>query len=114
MNKEKKEHKALKAAFVEVMTKDNTLIRKGDLFFLAEIALKHEEISLSKFSELLGIPNEYARVIAAEMAKEWGKNEKDLSEDFDPHIGCYSYPNCDIGPSGCSFETEDPEPYGHK
>ena len=32
----------------------------------------------------------------------------------DLHIGCFSYPNCDIDPNGCGFQREDPEPYGHR
>ncbi len=36
------------------------------------------------------------------------------AERVDFHIGCFSYPNCDIDPNGCSFQREDPEPYGHR
>ena len=33
----------------------------------------------------------------------------------DPHIVCYSYPNCDEAPSGCVVENgNDAEPYGHR
>ena len=33
----------------------------------------------------------------------------------DPHIGCYSYPNCDVAPNGCKHVMgDDVEPYGHK
>jgi len=31
------------------------------------------------------------------------------------HIGCYSYPMCDIAPLGCMLEMgADVEPYGHR
>lgn len=37
-----------------------------------------------------------------------------VDPDADPHVACYSYPNCDLAPLGCYFETDDPEPYGHR
>jgi len=46
------------------------------------------------------------------------KNNSYFCEDCepDPHLGCYSYPNCDIDPNGCRFQNsdEDIEPYGHR
>lgn len=33
----------------------------------------------------------------------------------DAHVACYSYPNCDINPSGCVVERGgNAEPYGHR
>lgn len=33
----------------------------------------------------------------------------------DPHIACYSYPNCDEAPMGCSVRMgDDVEQYGHR
>jgi hypothetical protein len=33
----------------------------------------------------------------------------------DPHLGCYSYPNCDESPMGCRHVMGDEaEPYGHR
>ena len=32
----------------------------------------------------------------------------------DPHVGCYSWPNCDLMPLGCRLATDDPEPYGFR
>lgn len=34
--------------------------------------------------------------------------------DFDPHVTCYSYPNCDLVPNGCREFTRNPESYGHR
>jgi hypothetical protein len=35
--------------------------------------------------------------------------------DEDDHVGCYSYPNCDIDPNGCCIlNGDDAEPYGHR
>lgn len=35
--------------------------------------------------------------------------------DDDPHLGCFSYPNCDIDPNGCCvLHGMDAEPYGHR
>lgn len=34
---------------------------------------------------------------------------------FDSHVGCYSYPNCDLDPNGCCvLNGNDAEPYGHR
>lgn len=36
-------------------------------------------------------------------------------DDYDIHIGCFSYPNCDIDPNGCCVVNGfDAEPYGHR
>ena len=34
----------------------------------------------------------------------------------DLHIGCFSYPNCDIDPNGCGYQRheDEVEPYGHR
>lgn len=38
-----------------------------------------------------------------------------VDPDLDPHLGCYSYPNCDIDPNGCTvLNGADAEPYGHR
>ena len=43
---------------------------------------------------------------------------KILSEKIyeeDAHVACYSYPNCDEAPNGCSVKNgKDAEPYGHR
>lgn len=42
-------------------------------------------------------------------------HEFPIYEDEDEHIGCFSYPNCDIDPLGCSVKMGDRvEAYGHK
>jgi hypothetical protein len=36
-------------------------------------------------------------------------------DDYDEHIGCYSYPNCDIDMNGCCVVNGiHAEPYGHR
>ena len=35
-------------------------------------------------------------------------------KDDDEHLGCYSYPNCDIDPLGCTVDDDDYEEYGHR
>ena len=65
---------------------------------------------------------EYASTLCA-----WKIEEKEFEDcdgdcdncknqcDFDPHEGCYSYPNCDIDPNGCCILMgDDVEPYGHR
>ena len=38
-----------------------------------------------------------------------------VDPDEDPHLACYSYPNCDIDPNGCTvLNGLDAEPYGHR
>ena len=33
---------------------------------------------------------------------------------IDYHLGCYSYPNCDIDPNGCHYQRNEVETYGHR
>jgi hypothetical protein len=61
---------AMRKAFVDAMTKDYTLIDRGDLYYLTKIALLHNEITLSKAHELLGLPLEDMRVLAHEWSKD--------------------------------------------
>lgn len=36
-------------------------------------------------------------------------------EGEDPHIGCFSYPECDLSPTGCVvLHGSDAEPFGYK
>jgi hypothetical protein len=36
-----------------------------------------------------------------------------LAEKLNPHVACYSYPDCDINPNGCRVENgNDAEPIG--
>jgi|TARA_Y100000296_G_C5170602_1_gene257084 hypothetical protein len=42
------------------------------------------------------------------------RKKKKQEEEVDEHLGCYSWPNCDVDPMGCSYQTSDPEPYGHR
>lgn len=38
-----------------------------------------------------------------------------FKEVCDEHIGCYSYPNCDLSPTGCTvMYGSDAEQFGHK
>jgi hypothetical protein len=38
-----------------------------------------------------------------------------MAEEEDKHIGCPSWPNCDLAPGGCKIESgEDVEWYGWK
>jgi hypothetical protein len=40
---------------------------------------------------------------------------EDDEEDFDPHVACYSYPNCDEAPLGCCVRMgSNVEPYGFR
>ena len=36
-----------------------------------------------------------------------------MNTDEEEHLGCYSYPNCDIDPLGCTVD-DDYEEYGHR
>ena len=51
-----------------------------------------------------------------EASPEWKKHYSDEDADkFDPHIVCFSWPNCDESPLGCVVRNGlDAEPYGHK
>ena len=37
-----------------------------------------------------------------------------MSTEDENHLACYSYPNCDIDPSGCTIDNDDYEEYGHR
>tara|TARA_S200002703_G_scaffold140565_1_gene131878 strand:- start:1748 stop:2029 length:282 start_codon:yes stop_codon:yes gene_type:complete len=40
---------------------------------------------------------------------------QEIDGDDERHLGCYSYPNCDIAPNGCRVARgADVEPYGHR
>jgi hypothetical protein len=40
---------------------------------------------------------------------------KSKNKTLDPHVGCYSYPNCNIDPNGCCLMMgDDVEEYGFK
>ena len=44
-------------------------------------------------------------------------SKKDLKDflNIDPHLGCYSYPNCDEAPTGCRvIMGKDVEPIGYR
>jgi hypothetical protein len=40
--------------------------------------------------------------------------DREVLDEDEGHLGCYSYPNCDVNPSGCLVKTNNPEQYGHK
>lgn len=45
------------------------------------------------------------------MAKKKAAKKKRI----DPHLACYSYPNCDEGGSGCVVvDGDNAEPYGYR
>jgi len=48
--------------------------------------------------------------------KELGKELIDylIKEKNEDHTACFSYPCCDENPNGCSYQTDDPEEYGHR
>ena len=53
--------------------------------------------------------------IAGEVNTKWTPITKNEEIDYDEHLGCYSYPNCDEGVGGCLVEMgDDAEEYGHK
>jgi hypothetical protein len=72
--------KQLSRIIVDAMTKRFTMIERNDLYLLARVAFLHEEISMGKAAELLGIPLEDFRHIAAGWAKEQDKSDVILPE----------------------------------
>ncbi len=56
----------------------------------------------------------YAKLMI-EVRRLLEKTQEDVPIDDDPHIGCYSWPNCDEAPNGCCIEMgDDVEEYGYK
>jgi len=54
--------------------------------------------------------------IAGKVNTEWTPITKNEEIDYEEeHLGCYSYPNCDLGVGGCSVAMgDDVEEYGHR
>ena len=54
--------------------------------------------------------------IAGEVNTEWTPLTKNEEIDYEEeHLGCYSYPNCDLGVGGCIVAMgDDVEEYGHR
>lgn len=82
---------------------------------------------LEKVADVLPVTSEgWEELIKARRKKELSKEEiikifqsnVDMDEYWsnpDNHLGCYSYPNCDLGVGGCSASMEDGvEEYGHR
>jgi len=43
------------------------------------------------------------------------ENEDEIEYEYDEHVGCYAYPNCDEDPLGCCIEMGDEvEMYGYR
>jgi predicted HTH domain antitoxin len=53
----------IRKLFVQAIRRDYSMIDRRDLFFLVKTALIHEEITLSRAAELLGLPLEEIRVL---------------------------------------------------
>lgn len=50
-----------------------------------------------------------------EQVKKRKKRYVKKQDDFDEHIGCFSYPCCEESPLGCSvFTGGNAEQYGHR
>ena len=80
---------------------------------------------LEKVADVLPVTAEgYEKLMKARREKELSKEEIikifqsniDMDEYWsnpDNHLGCYSYPNCDVDPNGCvKIMGDDVEPYG--
>jgi hypothetical protein len=56
----------------------------------------------------------------SDTADEWDEDRVDNighngnEGDHYPHLGCPSYPNCDIDPQGCRRQTKNVDWYGHR
>ena len=74
---------------------------------------KEKEIKLKQeYATLAGFPSPEAAI--AYYAQEVYRGEPEEWEDEEEHLGCFSYPCCDINPLGCHYQTDDPEPYGFR
>lgn len=48
------------------------------------------------------------------MINEDEELDEELDESEISHLGCSSYPNCDLAPTGCNHSGYDIEYFGHK
>jgi predicted HTH domain antitoxin len=60
---------------IEALTKEYAMIDRRDLFSLVKVALTNEEITMSKASELLGLPLVEMRCIANYWVEEAGESK---------------------------------------
>lgn len=44
--------------------------------------------------------------------KKQKNSEKLVKDEDEQHLGCYSYPDCDLNPLGCILSTDEPEEFG--
>ena len=78
-----------------IFQNSKTKIRKGSPTSYGDWATKHN----------------FKWIDAKQLTPDFFDNE----EEVDPHIGCPSYPNCDIDPNGCLLISgANTEFYGHK
>jgi len=52
--------------------------------------------------------------VGTDTLKSGYRKDSKIKEKEDSHLGCFSYPNCDIDPSGCTVYNDDYEEYGHR
>lgn len=81
-------------------------IRKGDVLYWSD---DEKRVTLRSFL--------FVRLIRYPITSLYRYIKYDvLKRPYDDlHIGCYSYPNCDIDPNGCSHVRGiDVETYGHR
>ena len=78
-----------------------------------------DEVIISAINDLPQESLEYTKEDLIKLREEWDNHVRNHvpseEEDDDEHLGCFSYPNCDIDPLGCiRVMGSNVEPFGHK
>ena len=76
-------------------------------------------VNLSRYSSKVTLKSIEESLLPYSTAEEHCPNCNEIGSivdpDQDPHLSCYSYPNCDLAPTGCRVEMgDDVEEFGFK
>ncbi len=89
--------------FVEEVSKNTGISGVNLRIYESEVTLESIEKDLLPY----GLPHEHC--------PKCNSFESIVDPDEDPHLSCYSYPNCDLAPTGCRVEMgDDVEEFGFK
>ena len=73
------------------------------------------KLSETRF-QIIKCLNSELKELAENIIDDFDLKDIYVSEFLDDHLGCYSYPNCDLAPLGCCVlhGIDEAECYGHK
>ena len=102
------------------MSEDENKSRVYDIYLYLHLEAQDEEEAIRISKILCEVLEKSQRIVSArsgnpELWYDPAIEDNGYECDEDRHIGCYSYPNCDIDPNGCCILMgDDAEQYGHR